>query len=435
MSDTESLERETVRRVAWRLMPLLMLGYFCAYLDRVNVGFASLTMNKALGFTQAEFGFGAGVFFVGYFLAEIPSNLVMVKVGARRWIARILLTWGIISALTAFVWNDWSFYGIRFFLGIAEAGFYPGIVLYLTWWFPSAHRSSMQAIFQSASVISLIVGPPVSAWLLTLDGAFGLQGWQWLFVVEAVPPIVMCFVTWFCLTDHPRDATWLRPDQRAWLDQRLAAEQAQRESVHRYELGEALRNPRVWLLTLVYFGQNVSNYGLLIFLPQIVKSFGISTEMTGVVSALPFVFAAFAMIYWGFHSDRTGSRTAHVASACLLCAAGLAACIFIGTAHPVFMMVALIFGVMGQQAIAPTFWPLPTAMLSGAAAAGGIALINSVGNLGGFLGPYMFGLIKDATGGSDLIALLAIAAAPVMSAVVLVALGHDRRLEQIPTRQ
>jgi nitrate/nitrite transporter NarK len=245
----------------------------------------------------------------------------------------------------------------------------------------------------------------------------------------------MCFVTWFCLTDHPRDATWLRPDQRAWLDQRLAAEQAQRESVHRYDLGEALRNPRVWLLTLVYFGQNVSNYGLLIFLPQIVKSFGISTEMTGVVSALPFVFAAFAMIYWGFHSDRTGSRTAHVASACLLCAAGLAACIFIGTAHPVFMMVALIFGVMGQQAIAPTFWPLPTAMLSGAAAAGGIALINSVGNLGGFLGPYMFGLIKDATGGSDLIALLAIAAAPVMSAVVLVALGHDKRLEQIPTQR
>jgi ACS family tartrate transporter-like MFS transporter len=428
----EPLERETVHRVAWRLMPLLMLGYFCAYLDRVNVGFAGLTMNKALGFSAAVFGFGAGVFFVGYFLAELPSNLILAKVGARRWIARILLTWGIISGLTAFVWNDWSFYGIRFLLGIAEAGFYPGIVLYLTWWFPSYYRSRMMAFFQSASVISLIIGPPVSAWLLTLDGMFGLQGWQWLFLIEAVPPIIMCFVIWFLLTDRPIDAKWLRPEQRTWLQSRLDSEQTQREAVHSYELREALLNPRVWLLTLVYFGQNVSNYGLLIFLPQIVKSFGISTQMTGYVSALPFVFAAFAMIYWGFHSDRTGSRTAHVASACLLCAAGLAACIFIGTAHPVWMTVALILGIMGQQSIAPTFWPLPTAMLSGVAAAGGIALINSVGNLGGFLGPYMFGMIKDATGGSDLLALLAIAAAPVISAVVLIALGHDRRLERIP---
>ena len=202
-ADVEPLERETINRVAWRLMPLLMLGYFCAYLDRVNVGFAGLTMIKALGFSGAVFGFGAGVFFVGYFLAELPSNLILAKVGARRWIARILLTWGIISALTAFVWNDWSFYGIRFLLGIAEAGFYPGIVLYLTWWFPSYYRSRMMAFFQSASVISLIIGPPVSAWLLTLDGVFGLQGWQWLFLLEALPPVIMCFVIWFLLTDRP----------------------------------------------------------------------------------------------------------------------------------------------------------------------------------------------------------------------------------------
>jgi D-galactonate transporter len=428
----DALERETVHRVAWRLMPILMLGYFCAYLDRVNVGFAALTMNKDLGFTQAEFGFGSGVFFIGYFLAEIPSNLILARVGARRWVARILLTWGIISALTAFVWNDWSFYGIRFLLGLAEAGFYPGIVLYLTWWFPSFYRSRMQAIFQSASVISLIIGPPVSAWLLTLDGMGGLHGWQWLFLLEAVPPIIMCVVVWALLTDHPNDATWLRADQRTWLANRIAEEDTQRETVHKYELREALRNPRVWFLTLVYFGQNVSNYGLLIFLPQIVKSFGISTEMTGIVSAIPFVFAAVTMIYWGYRSDRSGSRTWYVASACLACAAGLAACIFIGTDKPVPMMIALIIGVIGQQAIAPTFWPLPTAMLSGAAAAGGIALINSVGNLGGFLGPFMFGWIKQATGGSDLIALLAIAAWPVLSAIVLIALGHDRRLERIP---
>lgn len=429
----DPLERETVRRVAWRLVPLLMLGYFCAYLDRVNVGFAGLTMNKSLGFSAAVFGFGSGLFFVGYFLFELPSNLILDKVGARRWIARILFTWGVISALTAFVWNDWSFYGIRFLLGAAEAGFYPGIVLYLTWWFPSYYRSRMMALFQSASVISLIIGPIVSSQLLQLDGLLGLHGWQWLFVLEAVPPIVMAVVVVIWLTDRPHDAKWLRPEQRDWLVNRLESERAQREAVRHFKLSEALSNPRVWWLTLVYFGQNVSNYGLLIFLPQIVKAFGVSTTLVGVISAVPFVFAAVFMIYWAMRSDRTGARTFHVASACLITAAGLGACILIGADHPVIMMVALIVAAMGQQAIAPTFWTLPTAMLSGTAAAGGIALINSVGNLGGFLGPYGFGLIKDATH-SDVIPLLALAAAPVVSAIVVMALGHDRRLERIPSQ-
>jgi ACS family tartrate transporter-like MFS transporter len=429
----DPLERETIRRVAWRLMPLLMLGYFCAYLDRVNVGFAGLTMNKALGFSAAAFGFGSGVFFVGYFLAEIPSNLALNRIGARRWIARILFTWGIISGLTAAVWSEWSFYGVRFLLGLAEAGFYPGIILYMTWWFPSYYRSRMMGIFQSASVISLIIGPIVSSQLLGLDGFMGLAGWQWLFVLEALPPIIMCVVILIWLTDHPREAHWLRPEQRQWLESRIESERTQKESIKRFELGEAMRNPRVWWLTLVYFGQNVSNYGLLIFLPQIVKAFGVSTTMTGVISAIPFVFAAFAMIYWGYHSDLNGERIKHVAGACLVCAAGLGVCILIGISHPVIIMIALIIGVMGQQSIAPTFWSLPTAMLSGAAAAGGIALINSVGNLGGFLGPYMFGLVKDATG-SDTVGLLAIAIAPVISAIVLFALGHDRRLERIPSK-
>ena len=394
----EPLERETVHRVAWRLMPLLMLGYFCAYLDRVNVGFAGLTMNKALGFSSAVFGFGSGVFFIGYFLLEVPSNLIMARVGARVWIARILITWGIISGLTAFVWNDWSFYGVRFLLGLAEAGYYPGIVLYLTWWFPSYYRARMMGIFQSASVISLIVGPIVSSQLLGMDGILGLQGWQWLFILEALPPIIMCVVVLLWLTDRPRDAAWLRPEQRAWLDARLASEQSQREAVHRFELGEALSNPRIWWLTAVYFGQNVSGYGLLIFLPSIIKGFGgISTAMIGVISAIPFVFAAVAMIWWGHHSDMHGERAKHVAAACLVSAAGMAVCIFIGADHPVIIMIALIVGIMGQYSIAPTFWSLPTAMLSGTAAAGGLALINAVGNLGGFLGPWLFGYVKDAT--------------------------------------
>jgi len=428
----EPLERETINHVTWRLVPLLMLGYFCAYLDRVNVGFAGLTMNKALGFTEAVFGFGGGVFFIGYFLAEIPSNLVLNKVGARKWIARILFTWGIISGLTAFVWNAHSFYAARFLLGLAEAGFYPGIVLYLTWWFPSFYRARIMAIFQSASVISLIIGPPVSAALLGMDGMHGLQGWQWLFLIEALPPIIMSVATWFLLTDRPHDARWLRPDQRDWLQARIDSEVTQRERVHRFDFWETMRNARVWLLTLVYFGQNVANYGLLLFLPTLIKSFGVSTRVVGWLSALPFVFAAIAMIYWGLRSDHSGNRITYVASACVVTAAGLAAAAFIGTTHPVWMMVAIIVGVMGQQSIAPTFWPLPTAMLSGVAAAGGIALINSVGNLGGFLGPYMYGLIEDATGGNPTIALLALAAAPLICTLILLALGHDRRLERIP---
>ena len=427
----EPIERETIRRVAWRLVPLLMLGYFCAYLDRVNVGFAGLTMNQALGFSASVFGIGSGIFFVGYFLAEIPSNLILDKVGARRWIARILFTWGIISALTAFVWSEWSFYGIRFLLGLAEAGFYPGVVLYLTWWFPSHYRTRMMALFQSASVISLIIGPPVSAALLRLDGIWGLQGWQWLFLAEAVPPLVMAVVTLALLTDRPAQARWLTQPQRDWLSRRLEAERAQRESIRKFELGEALRNPRVWWLTLVYFGQNVSNYGLLIFLPQIIKAMGATTAMTGVYSAVPFVFAAGAMLFWGWHSDHTGERVWHVAGACLVAAAGLGACILIGLDRPVLMMVALVVAAMGQQCIAPTFWSLPTALLSGTAAAGGIAMINAVGNLGGFVGPSMFGLVKDSTG-SDTVALLCLGGAAVVAAVVVLAVGHDRRLERVP---
>jgi MFS family permease len=394
---------------------------------------AGTTMIKYLGFTNAVFGFGAGLFFLGYFLAEIPSNLILNKVGARRWIARILFTWGVIAALTGFVWDEWSFYGNRVLLGLAEAGFYPGVLLYMTWWFPSYYRTRMMGIFQSASVISLFIGPPIGGLLLQMHGVLGLQGWQWLFIIEGLPPIIMCFVTWKLLTDRPTDAQWLTPAQRTWLQNRLDSEQAQRESVRKYSLAEAFRNPKLWLLTLAYVGQNGSGYGLVFFLPLIVKGLGVSTEWIGLVSALPYLCAFVAMIYWGYHSDLNGERAKHVAAACLTCAAGLGACIFIGINHPMIIMVALIIGVMGQQSIAPTFWSLPTAMLSGTAAAGGIALINAVGNLGGFLGPYMFGLVKDSTG-SDTIGLLAIATAPVVSAIVLLSLGHDSRLERIPPK-
>jgi D-galactonate transporter len=406
-----------------------MLSYFAAYLDRVNVGFAALSMNKDLGFTAEIFGIGSGIFFLGYFLFEVPSNLILSKVGARKWIARILLTWGVISGATAFVTGIWSFLGIRFLLGLAEAGFYPGIILYLTWWFPSSYRSRIVGIFMTAIPISIVTGSLISSQILRLGAWGGLQGWQWMFILEAVPAIVLGIAVMVYLTDGPEKAHWLTREQKDWLVGRLAAERTHRESIHDYSLAQTMRNPRVWLLTLVYFGQNVTGYGLVLFLPQIVSRFGVGVGMNGLISALPFAAAAVAMVLWGMHSDRTGERNLHAAAACFLNFAGLASCILLQ--DPVLMMVAIILAQMGQSSIAPTFWTLPTAMLSGTAAAGGIALINAVGNLGGFLGPYMMGAIKDATGSFN-IGLLSIAMGALMSSVILVALGHDRRLETAP---
>ncbi len=429
LAASPDLERETMRRVARRLIPILMASYFAAYLDRVNVGFAALTMNKALGFSAEVFGIGSGIFFLGYFLFEIPSNVILSKVGARKWIARILLTWGVISGATAFVTGAWSFLGIRFLLGLAEAGFYPGIILYLTWWFPSSYRSRIIGIFMTAIPISIVTGSLVSSQILRLGAWGGLDGWQWLFILEAVPAIVFGFVVMFFLTDGPEQAHWLQPEQRDWLIRRLAAERSQREAIHDYSFGETMRNGRVWLLTLVYFGQNVTGYGLVIFLPQIVSRFGVGVGMNGLISALPFAAGAVAMVLWGLHSDRTGERPLHAAAACFVNFAGLAVCIFLH--DPVLTMIAIIVAQMGSAAIAPTFWTLPTAMLSGTAAAGGIALINAVGNLGGFLGPFMMGSIRDATG-SFTIGLLSISMGALVSSIVLVTLGHDRRLEEVP---
>jgi len=424
------IERATMRRVVQRLIPLLMICYFIGYLDRVNVGFAGLTMKDDLHFTEAIFGFGSGIFFVGYFIFEIPSNLILERVGARRWIARILITWGIISGLTAAVQGITSFYTVRFFLGVAEAGFYPGIILYITWWFPTYYRSRIIGLFMTAIPFSVIVGSIVSGAILQLGGFLGLAGWQWLFVLEAVPAVILGFVVLSHLTDVPEGADWLLPEQRKWLSQRLAEERVHRESVRHFSLGEALSNGRVWLLTLVYFGQNVAGYGLVIFLPQIIKRFGVGNVTTGFINAIPFVFGAIAMVLWGLHSDRTGERTLHCAGACFLSFAGLAACVFIH--NPVVLMIAIVLSQMGQSAIAPTFWTLPTAMLTGTAAAGGIALINSVGNLGGFVGPYAMGLVRDSTG-SFTLGLLTIAGGTLIGAIVLLLLGHDRRLERIPS--
>jgi MFS family permease len=420
------IETQTMRRVGRRLIPLLMICYFAAYLDRVNVGFASLTMNKALGLSAAIFGIGSGIFFLGYFLFEIPSNLILSKVGARRWIARILITWGLISGATAFVTGTWSFLGIRFLLGLAEAGFYPGIILYLTWWFPASYRSRIIGIFMTAIPISIVSGSLISSQILRLGDWGGLASWQWLFVLEAIPAIILGLVVMVYLTDSPEQATWLEPAQREWLSRRLADERDAKEARRNYSLAETMRHPRVWLLTLVYFGQNVSGYGLVIFLPQIVSRFGVGVGWNGLISALPFAAAAVAMVWWGARADRAGEHRLHTAAACFLNFAGLAICIVLQ--NPIPMMVAIILSQMGQSAIAPTFWALPTAMLSGTAAAGGIAMINAVGNLGGFLGPYMMGAIKDATGSFE-IGLLSIAVGTLVATGVLLFMGPEKHAQ------
>jgi MFS family permease len=427
------IERQTMARVARRLLPLLIACYFIAYLDRVNVGFASLTMNKALGFTSAVYGFGGGIFFIGYFIFEVPSNILLSKIGARVWIARILITWGIISGCTAFVTGPASFYSIRFLLGIAEAGFFPGIILYLTWWFPSYYRSRIVGIFMAAIPLSNILGSIVSGFLLDLDGWLGIAGWQWLFITEAAPAVILGVAFWLYMTDWPSEAHWLAPAQREWLMDRLASERTQRESIRSYSLMQALTNKRVLLLSLVYFGGTFSGYGITLFQPQIVHRLSAGFGMTGLINAIPYVFGACAMVLWGRHSDRTGERPRHVATGYCVAAAGLIATALM--TDPVLTMVMLVVASIGGSSTGPTFWSLPTAMLSGTAAAGGIALINALGNLGGFFGPFAFGLIKDATGGSFTFGLIALALGPIMSGSIVLMLGHDRRLEHIPARQ
>lgn len=423
------LEKLTLRRVTVRLVPFLIVCYFIAYLDRVNVGFAALTMNRDLGLSQTAYGFGAGVFFFTYFLFEVPSNLFLAKFGARRWIARIMITWGILSGAMAFIQGEWSFYIVRCLLGAAEAGFFPGIIFYLTLWFPAAYRARILGYFMAAIPLSSVLGLPVSGALLTMDGIAGMHGWQWLFIIEAVPSLILGVLVLRYLTDRPTDATWLPEDSRVWLMRRIAAEEQVRTSAQPLSIGQALVNGRVLALSLVYFGVVASLYGLSFFLPQIVKQFGVSTQQNSFISAVPFVIGVIATLVWGRLSDSTGNRKGLTATALLLVAAGIAAAAVLD--DPILKMGAFCvaaFGIFGTLAV---FWTLPTSFLSGMAAAGGIAVINSIGNLAGFAGPYAMGAIKDATnsyqGGLFMLAGLA-----VLAMLIVLALRHDRHLEAAP---
>jgi MFS transporter, ACS family, tartrate transporter len=433
-----ALETSTLAKVTKRLVPFLIVCYFVAYLDRVNVGFAALTMNQDLGLSQTAFGFGAGIFFIAYFIFEVPSNLLLERFGARKWIARIMLSWGLLSGLMAFIpdiaratglGNENSFYLIRVLLGAAEAGFFPGIIFYLTLWFPAEYRARIVGYFMAAIPLSTVIGAPVSGLLLNLHGGLGLAGWQWLFVIEAVPAIILSGVVFFYLTDRPADATWLTADERKWLAERLTLEQRQREAVHEFTVAQALVNPRVIGLSLVYFGAVATNYGLGFFLPQIVKAFGLSTFMTTVVAAAPYAVGLVAMVWWGRRSDRVAERRFHTAFPLFVAAAGIA----VSTAldDPTLKMLSFCVAGFGIFACLPVFWTLPTAFLSGAAAAAGIAVINSIGNLAGFAGPFAMGWIKDHTG-SYAGGLLLLSGLGIIAMGTALTLGHDDALERAP---
>jgi MFS family permease len=390
------LEQSTMRRVTNRIMPFLMLCYFVAYLDRVNVGFASLQMNKALGLNGAAYGLGAGLFFVGYFICEVPSNLLLYKFGARRWIARIMLTWGLCAAAMAFVGGEHSFYAVRTLLGVAEAGFQPGVLFFLTLWFPEAYRGRVIGLFFAAIPLSGIIGSPVSGWLLGLDGVAGLQGWQWLYLIEALPAILLAPAVAFYLQDGPAHARWLPMDGREWLDRRLAGEERKVQSQHSHTLIQALLHPLVIFLTLIYFTNVCLNNGIAFFLPQIIKGFGLTNTQTGFVAAIPSLVALVAVVWLGRRSDKHQERYGHAAFANFVGGAALLASALLQ--DPTLRVVALSLALAGTLSFTAAFWAIPPTFLSGIGAAGGIAVISSLGVTGGFVAPWFVGTLKDLTG-------------------------------------
>jgi ACS family tartrate transporter-like MFS transporter len=418
------LETRTLRKVTLRIVPFVMLLYFIAFIDRVNIGFAALTMNKDLGFSPTVFGFGAGIFFLGYFLFEVPSNLVLDKVGARIWIARVMITWGLISGAMAFVQGPKSFYALRFLLGAAEAGFFPGIILYLSYWFPARQRAAVTAIFMAAAPLSTVLGSPVSGALLEMHGLMGLSGWQWMFIIEAVPALILGVMVLFYMTDRPEKAKWLRDDERNWLVATMNAEAAKKAATASHSVWRGLADPRVIALSLVYFGTSAGLYTLGIWAPQIIKEFGLSSLQVGFLNALPGIVAIVAMVLWARHSDRSGERTWHVVGACLLASLGLVLAGFAGSVLAVLLALTLVN--IGISSAKPPLWSMPTLFLSGSAAAAGIATINSIGNLGGFVGPAMIGWIKDITG-SFQGGLFFVAGLLVLSAILTLVLARSQR--------
>jgi len=421
---TDPIAESALRKVRWRLIPFLFLLYIVAYLDRVNVGFAAIDMNRDLGFSAAVYGMGSGVFFLSYTLLEVPSNLMLTRFGPRLWIARIMFTWGVFSTAMIFVNGAVAFYVLRFLLGAAEAGFFPGIIFYLTHWFPARERARAVGLFMTATAMAGVIGAPISSALLQFDGVFGLKGWQWLFLIEGLPAILLVPVVLMTMTERPADATWLTTDERDWLSREMAVEQAQTAHAH-VTLRGALLSARLWVVSVPYLCIVIAFYGVSFWLPQIVQAnSGLGSATVVLLSAIPYVAATIGLVVVGASSDRYAERRWHVAVPCLIGAAGFVLTVIAPQTLAV-ALAALSMAAFGIWGTLGPFWTLPTAFLRGTAAAGGIALVNSVGNVGGFIGPILVGWIRESTG-QFAPGLLTLAGILVLGAVVVVTMPRSQ---------
>ena len=434
-------EKTTYAKVAWRLIPFLFLCYIVAFLDRVNVGFAKLQMAPDLNFSDTVYGFGAGIFFIGYFIFEVPSNVLLERIGARVWIARIMITWGLISSAFVFTPNihwgsiatmfnctdpEFSFYFLRFLLGVAEAGFFPGIILYLTFWFPGARRAKMVALFMTAIAISNVIGSPISGAIMQyMDGINGWRGWQWLFLLEGLPSVLVGVLVFVFLPNGPKQAKWLTAQEQDMVVQRIQEDDASKSELgKKHHFLDAFKDYRVWALAVVYFCGVVCFYAVNFWMPTIIQELGIpKTDFlrVGLISMIPWGLAAVAMVVWGAHSDRTGERRWHAAGGLFVGIVGLIGLALVGH-DPITSIIALSLVTVGILSWVATFWSLPTAFLSGTAAAAGIAWINSVGNLGGHFGPDLIGRIRTATGGASETAFYTLAAVALLGAIIILVL-------------
>jgi ACS family tartrate transporter-like MFS transporter len=421
------VEARTLKKVGRRLIPFMGLLYFAAFIDRVNVGFAAAQMNRDLGFSPYVYGLGAGIFFIGYSLFEIPSNLILHRIGGRRWLARIMITWALVAGAMAAVKGATGFYALRFLLGVAEAGFFPGVIYYFTYWVPAGARARLIGAFMTAVPISTALGGPLSSAILRLDGVLGLAGWQWLFLTETIPSLVLGFVTLVYLPDKPAEAPWLTAEERQWLAAKLAAENSAHVTERRDTVLRALTNSRVLALSLCYFGVEIALYGIILWVPQIFAQAGIAPANVGYAVAIPYGVATLGMVWWSRRSDRLKERVWHIAVASLAAFAGLTASACL-VDSPYLSLLAISLGAAGTLAILPIFWTLPAAIMNGAAAAGAIALINSLGNVGGFAGPFVIGWIKNATG-SFTWGLVAVAGGVLSTGIIAVLIGHNAAAE------
>jgi ACS family tartrate transporter-like MFS transporter len=425
-----SIEARTIARISGRIVPFLVLAFFVSFVDRVNVGFAALQMNHQLGFSATVFGWGVGAFFVSLCLCEVPANMLMAKVGARRWICRIMISWGLVSGATAFVTGVKSFLLLRFLLGVAEAGFFPGVILYLGTWFPRGNRAHVLSLFLMAMPLANFIGSPISGALLGLDGTLGLHGWQWLFIIEAIPAVSMGVLCLVVLPDNPAKAHWLADDERRWLDGRLAAERSSAPAtVEAHSIWQVLRNRRVLGLAVVYAGSVGCNYALSYWQPQIIKAFGLTNLQTGLVNAIPFGLATAAMIIWARRSDRSGERFWHTAVPLAVSAAGLIACMFLTTLAPT--VIALTVALAGCYAVKAPMFALCAESMSENAAAAGIGQVCAIGNVAGFICPTLIGWIRDLTGNFRM-GLLPMVVLALLGMAVTLALKRRHRVPPLP---